>query len=127
MTEDVKQVAREYLDLVVNHYHSGNRSMVNGNCLYFGPNNKKCAVALIVNEDYKHRIITTRYNTETVKSLVRMFGKEVIKEEFRVLADELEFLRYMQSLHDEKDYWGVSGLTHLGMLKVNEIKGRFEL
>lgn len=112
--------ALQYLEEVAKHYNSGNRSANRSNlCLYVPKDFKKsegCAIGRKLTEKEKKLIVGSELNETDVEGLIEKIGR---LEFFRLISTR--YLIYIQSLHDDRNFWDEKGLSRDGRINFKRI------
>lgn len=102
------------------------RSVINGNCVYNGPNGTHCFVGQFMPNELKELGEGIYDNRGTVEVLIENY--ENIFENHPIINDEnLEFLEKCQALHDVHSHWTNEGISEEGMKYLEKIIYKFEL
>ena len=98
------------LDYVTGYYNLSNRAVENGCCSYRTSDGRRCAIGLFWPEaNYKFKPFWDAY---------RHLPKEV-----RQMG--LDFLQYMQLLHDTPSHWTAEGLSANGAVYAKQIAKKY--
>lgn len=119
------QTREELLVNTTEYYNSTNRGIDSmGNCQYFTPDGKPCAIGREVKNPKELQQISDNSFLGSCgvarKSLFNKLPKRLQKmNKF--------FLKSIQALHDRSDNWDKNGLSKLGILTYNDIIDEYSL
>jgi hypothetical protein len=112
-----KKTELETLEETIQFYSedTSRRSAEGCTCRYNGPNGKHCAAARLMT---KEALALEDIEGESIEDLILKHGRGILKPEHK--AHSLEFLKDLQDLHDDIEYWeDDKGLSNLGKAYVS--------
>ena len=102
------------------------RSVINGDCVYNGPNGTHCFVGQFMPNELKELGEGIYDNRGTVEVLIENY-ENIFENHPIINYKNLEFLEKCQILHDENNHWTDEGISEDGMKYLEKIIYKFEL
>lgn len=96
------------------------RSIGDRNCLYNGPDGKRCAFSRYVKDEYVPQMAEYCSAGESYNRLKFDIKDEVMKPGYEGL--DIHFWNQLQKIHDFSDNWNSTGLTDTGKEYVRQFK-----
>src|SRR5690554_19589 len=102
------------------------RSVINGDCVYNGPNGTHCFVGQFMPDELKELGGGLYGNRDTIEVLIENY-ENILENHPIINYKNLEFLEKCQILHDENNHWTNEGISEEGMKYLEKIIYKFEL
>lgn len=111
VSKRVKDRMQVFLEETVKHYNLGNRSLWNDVCAYVPEDCGKsegCAIGRKLPKSYRKKLMSDQFSKYNHASIVELFDNMGIPKYFKGMP--IDFLTFVQILHDDEREWGENGL-----------------